>query len=155
MFQIYIRVNKGVTYTINVIRPLIFPYPIGKYLPLLHTDQIPHSLRYLDWHHLSLLLTYIPDILHKLDFSTLHHSKSQFDWCSLVSETNISLQNWSPCIHWNEIICNNYMKRILSETNNPSEIIWHKRSISKHLPSMVTATWMVNGARTHRIVRFS
>ena len=51
-------------------------------------------------------------------------------------------------MHRNEIICNNYMKRILSETNNPSEIIWNKRSISKHLPSMVTATWMVNGTHT-------
>ena len=47
----------------------------------------------------------------------------------------------------NEIICKNYTKQILSETNNPSMITRNKQSIGKHLPNMVNATWIVNGAR--------
>ena len=61
---------------------------------------------------------------------------------------NITLQNRSSCMHLKEIIFNIYTKQILSETNNPSKIIWTKQSIGKYLSSIINDNSIGNAACT-------
>ena len=73
-FEMYIRVNRGVSYTIKAIKPLIFQYPVRQY-----------------WPNTTLLYMNVPP--------SILHSKSKIDWNSSVSETNISLQNRYSCMY--------------------------------------------------------
>ena len=78
------------------------------------------------------ILTEYPTPLYECPTPILH-SKSQIDWNSSVSETSISLQNRYSCMYLMEIIFNNFMTQMLSETNNPSKVIWNKAPKDSHV----------------------